>query len=295
MSYYQFNQNPFLRSYNDDESDNNSLFHSYNNYDNNIFEPVDAQKHDDLIDPQSFSYNYEFQKKENNIFEDFQKISKENNQTFKKSIGNKSTGLSEMNDKKGEKIKFLTYKHKRSLSKNSKAKNATNKRVHFWDDPDNIKRILQVHYLTFLIDFANDITKGVLFNEENNIKFFQIDYEIKKTLSNHKIFIGLKYKDIFEYGLSRKNKGNINKYENNHDTYSFVCKKSSLLEEFFEKSYLEIFKEYYFKDKRVINLNGLEILLSEKTKTFKDLLNKDDNKLAEGVFNLIIDDLYLKN
>ena len=58
---------------------------------------------------------------------------------------------------------------------------------------------------------------------------------------------------------------------------------------------MEIFKEYYFKDKRVINLNGLEILLSEKTKTFKDLLNKDDNKLAEGVFNLIIDDLYLKN
>ena len=255
MSYYQFNQNPFLRSYNDDESDNNSLFHSYNNCDNNIFEPVDAQKHDDLIDPQSFSYNYEFQKKENNIFEDFQKISKENNQTFKKSIGNKSTGLSEMNDKK---VKFLTYK--RRLSKKSKSENTTNKRIHFWDDPDNIKRILQVHYLTFLIDFANDITKGVLFNEENNIKFFQIDYEIKKKLSNHKIFIGKKYKDIFEYHLSPKNKGNINKYENNHDTYSFVCKKSSLLEEFFEKSYLEIFKEYYFKDKRVINLNGLEIL-----------------------------------
>ena len=292
--YYRFNPNPFLRSFNDDESDNNSFFHSYNNCDNNIFEPVDAQKHDDLIDPQSFfifnNCNYGFQKEENNIFEDLQKISKENNQTFKKSIGNKSTGLSEMNDKK---VKFLTYK--RRLSKKSKSENTTNKRIHFWDDPDNIKRILQVHYLTFLIDFANDITKGVLFNEENNIKFFQIDYEIKKTLSNHKIFIGLKYKDIFEYHLSQKNKGNINKYENNHDTYSFVCKKSSLLEEFFEKSYLEIFKEYYFKDKRVINLNGLEILLSEKTKTFNDLLNKDDNKLAEGVFNLIIDDLYLKN
>ena len=195
-----------------------------------------------------------------------------------------------MNDKK---VKFLTYKHR--LSKKSKSENTTNKRIHFWDDPDNIKRILQVHYLTFLIDFANDITKGVLFNEENNIKFFQIEYEIKKTLSNHKIFIGKKYKDIFEYDLSPKNKGNINKYENNHYTYSFVCEKSSLLEEFFEKSYLEIFKEYYFKDKRVINLNGLEILLSEKTKTFNDLLNKDDNKLAEGVFNLIIDDLYLKN
>ena len=293
MSYYKFYYNPFPRSYNDDESDNNSLFHSYNNYDNNIFEPIDAQKHDDLMDPQFFSHNncnYGFQKKENNIFEEPQKFSKENNQTFKKSIGNKSTGLSEMNDKK---VKFLTYKH--HLSKKSKSENTTNKRIHFWDDPDNIKRILQVHYLTFLIDFANDITKGVLFNEENNIKFFQIEYEIKKTLSNHKIFIGKKYKDIFEYHLSPKNKGNINKYENNHDTYSFVCEKSSLLEEFFEKSYLEIFKDYYFQDKRIINFNGLEILLSEKTKTFNDLLNKDDNKLAEGVFNLIIDDLYLKN
>ena len=293
MSYYKFYYNPFPRSYNDDESDNNSLFHSYNNYDNNIFEPIDAQKHDDLMDPQFFSHNncnYGFQKKENNIFEDPQKFSKENNQTFKKSIGNKSTGLSEMNDKK---VKFLTYK--RRLSKKSKSENTTNKRIHSGDDPDNIKRILQVHYLTFLIDFANDITKGVLFNEENNIKFFQIEYQIKRTLSNHKKFIGLKYKDIFEFDLSPKNKGNINKYENNHYTYTFVCKKSSLLEEFFEKSYLEIFKDYYFQDKRVINFNGLEILLSEKTKTFNDLLNKDDNKLAEGVFNLIIDDLYLKN
>ena len=246
-----------------------------------------------MIDSQSFTYNncnFGFQKEENNIFEDLQKISKENNQTFKKSIGNKSTGLSEIIDKK---VKFLTYK--RRLSKKSKSENTTNKRIHFWDDPDNIKRILQVHYLTFLIDFANDITKGVLFNEENNIKFFQIDYEIKKKLSNHKKFIGLKYKDIFEYHLSPKNKGNINKYENNHYTYSFVCKKSSLLEEFFEKSYLEIFRDYYLKDKRVINFNGLKILLSEKTKTFNDLLNKDDNKLAEDVFNSIIDDLYLKN
>ena len=211
------------------ESDNNLFFQSCNDYDH---APVDAQRHNYLRDSQSFTYNncnFGFQKEENNILEELQKISKENNQTFKKSIGNKSTGLSEMNDKK---VKFLTYK--RRLSKKSKSENTTNKRIHSWDDPDNIKRILQVHYLTFLIDFANDITKGVLFNEENNIKFFQIEYEIKKKLSNHKIFIGLKYKDIFELSLSPKNKGNINKYENNHYTYTFVCKKSSLLEEFFE-------------------------------------------------------------
>ena len=118
-----------------------------------------------MRDSQSFTYNncnFGFQKEENNIFEDLQKISKEISQTFKKSIGNKSTGLSEINDKKGEKIKFLTYKP--CLQKNSKEEITTNKRIHSWDDPDNIKRILQVHYLTFLIDFANDITKGVLFN-----------------------------------------------------------------------------------------------------------------------------------
>ena len=292
MNYYQFNYNIFSQSCDGYESDNNSFFQSCNDYDH---VPVDAQKHDDLIDPQSFSYNncnYGFQKEENNIFEDLQKISKEISQTFKKSIGNKSTGLSEINDKKGEKIKFLT--HKRCLPKNSKGENTTNKRIHSWDDPDNIKRILQVHYLTFLIDFANDITKGVLFKEGYNIKFFQLDYKDKKV-SDYKKFIGLKYKDIFEFRLSSKNKGNINKYENNHENYLFVSKKSSLLEEFFEKSYLEIFRDYYLKDKRVINFNGLEILLSEKTKTFNDLLNKGNNKLAEDVFNSIIDDLYLRN
>ena len=57
---------------------------------------------------------------------------------------------------------------------------------------------------------------------------------------------------------------------------------------------MEIFRDYYFKDKRVINLNALEILLYEKTKTFNDLLNKDDNKLAEDVFNSIIDDINFK-
>ena len=58
---------------------------------------------------------------------------------------------------------------------------------------------------------------------------------------------------------------------------------------------MEIFRDYYLKDKRVINFNGLEILLSEETITFNDLLNKGRNKLSEDVFNLIIDDLYLKN
>ena len=101
--------------------------------------------------------------------------------------------------------------------------------------------------------------------------------------------------NYFKITKELKNKGNINRYENNHKTYLFVCKKSSLLEEFFEKSYLEIFKDYYFQDKRIINFNGLEILLSEETKTFNDLLNKGRNKLSEDVFNLIIDDLYLKN
>ena len=108
MSYYQFNYNLFSKSCDGYESDNNLFFQSCNDYDH---APVDAQRHNYLIDSQSFTYNncnFGFQKEENNIFEDFQKISKENNQTFKKSIGNKSTGLSEMNDKKGEKIKFLS-------------------------------------------------------------------------------------------------------------------------------------------------------------------------------------------
>jgi len=56
---------------------------------------------------------------------------------------------------------------------------------------------------------------------------------------------------------------------------------------------LEIFKEYYYKDKRIINFNGLEILLSEKTKTFKDLINKKDNKLIEDVFDSIVKELYI--
>ena len=102
----------------------------------------------------------------------------------------------------------------------------------------------------------------------------------------------MKYKDIFPFPISDKNKGNIDNKKDNLDNYLFCCNKSSLLKEFFNKSYLEVFEEYYFQNKRVINLNGLDILLSEKTGTFNNLLNKGNNSSIKHVFLLIINELY---
>ena len=242
-----------------------------------------------VFDISNFS-NGRFQN-ENNFINSRIIASDENNQLIKKSIDNKSTSLPENNNKTEKKQKFLTYK-RRSPRINKEFE--PNKRIHSWDDIDNNKRKLQVHFLTFLIDCANDIINAVFINEKYNIKFFQICHSSKIKVFNRKKLLKLKYKDIFPFPISDKNKGNIDNKKDNLDNYLFCCNKSSLLKEFFNKSYLEVFEEYYFQNKRVINLNGLDILLSEKTGTFNNLLNKGNNSSIKHVFLLIINELYFK-
>ena len=109
-----------------------------------------------VFDISNFS-NGRFQN-ENNFINSRIIASDENNQLIKKSIDNKSTSLPENNNKTEKKQKFLTYK-RRSPRINKEFE--PNKRIHSWDDIDNNKRKLQVHFLTFLIDCANDIINAV--------------------------------------------------------------------------------------------------------------------------------------
>jgi len=89
------------------ESHNFPIFPKYD-YDYNIFEQSYAQGYNGFGEPfepysfvdSNFNYKFMLQKEDNDeIFEDPQKSWNENNQTFKKSIENKSTGLSETNEK----------------------------------------------------------------------------------------------------------------------------------------------------------------------------------------------------
>ena len=224
------------------------------------------------------------------------KESKENIQSDLKLIDIKSTAITENVDKKAKKILFKTFKY---LPRGRQPKFNPNKKIHTWDSYDLIRRKLQVHYIQYLtslgndgIDAFNDSIKSK--NTKINMKFLNISYSDKKKMFNRSKIKKLLYKEIFSLRISEKNKGDIKKEKSNEEKLKIICDKSSLLKDFFDQSYLEIFRNYYYKNERVINYKGLNILLSEKTKTFDDLLKKGLNHTIENGFLIIIDKFYFK-
>ena len=82
-----------------------------------------------------------------------------------------------------------------------------------------------------------------------------------------------KIADILKLRVSPKLKvhgENVNKI-----IYSKICNILPFMTDFFEKTYLDLFKEYYFDNNKLILLYGKFIRLSKKTKTFSDLIIKN--------------------
>ena len=65
-----------------------------------------------------------------------------------------------------------------------------------------------------------------------------------------------------------------------------------ILKDIFNLRYSYIFQNYYLKNLRKFNLNGLDIKLSEETKTYNDLLQKDQNYNIKNVFEKVINRYY---
>ena len=65
-----------------------------------------------------------------------------------------------------------------------------------------------------------------------------------------------------------------------------------IIKEIFDLRYSYIFQNYYLKNLREFNLNGLDIKLSEETKTYNDLLQKDHNYNIKNVFEKVINRFY---
>ena len=66
-----------------------------------------------------------------------------------------------------------------------------NKKTHTASDDDNIHRKIQVHFISFLTNFINDIIRGLLKSRKVPL-FKNIDYQLKKTV-NQKYFQVLIY------------------------------------------------------------------------------------------------------
>ena len=151
------------------------------------------------------------------------------------------------------------------------------KKYHGCGDFDNIQRKIQVSFINFLINFANDAIKTIL-GKNSKYCFKDVKYEFKKVV-NHKYAENLKlkkYSDIVQLKISPKNR-NYGE-DANKETYLEICKKYPDFQQFFDKNYLYIFQTYFCEIKSgqtTVDFDGMKIKLSSHTKGLDDLLRKN--------------------
>lgn len=195
-----------------------------------------------------------------------------------------------------KKINFKTmlYRKRGRKEKNNTLKKMK-KKCHGPGDFDNIQRKVQVHFITFLIKLANDIIKTILGNKVK-YHFRDIKYDLKKIV-NHDYVEYLKkvnYSEILQMVISPKNK----KYDENSNKklYKKLVEESDLFKKIFDKKYLYILQKYYLElkgDETEIDFDGIKIKLSNKTKPFPHLLQKNESE--KDKFNNIVKDVYFSD
>ena len=146
-------------------------------------------------------------------------------------------------------------------------------KIHDRYSTDNILRRIQVHYMTFIINIVNELLNYLGYK----YKFIDIDYNIKKAI-NKKQFYAIKKLNIAQIicQTSSPKFKNHSKQKNNN-IYEKV-KGDEKVNQFLSKTFMELFKDVYLKDKRYINEYGLIFPLSEKVKTYKKKKKKKKEK-----------------
>ena len=289
----------FCSNYDLDPFNDNS-FNNDINFENENFLDLSESK---IENNNVQSYESFMEKDEDNIFEILYNnlgLNSEINSGYRLSSlkeNNKEEEKEESNKKKI--VKFTTtkiLKKKRGRTPNSKPKKLNE---HTKDDNDNILKKIKVNFVSFLITLANDALKAESTGIEYKNFFRPILHKVKCKIKNYDI-LKLKYQNIFtDYtispnrGIKKKNEKYVsNNEETNKKNYEHICKEFPSLKNFFEQNMIDIFKNYYCKNKNDINnmfdFEGVKINISSKTKTFYDLLEKEENKNSKNKFIKII-------
>ena len=206
-----------------------------------------------------------------------------------------STKMTTLPENKEEKVSktinfqtksFINQKRGRKVKKEN---NTLKNRIHSASDFDNIQRKIQVSYITFLVRFGNDAIKSV-FGKKTKYNFKDVNYELKKKVNyeNIEYLKQCNYSDIIQMKISPKNKKHGE--NENKETFNEICQYSDKLKKLFEKNYLYIFQNYYCRIKNEVNVDGIKIKLSPRTKTLFNLLDK--NEPDKDKFQSVIKDVY---
>ena len=172
------------------------------------------------------------------------------------------------------KKKRLNPKRKKYLNKVIEQGLKLNNRIHLASDDDNLVRKIQVHFLSFVVSYINDVIKTVI-NDKNAPLFKNLDYQIKKRVK-HSYVNELRNKTIAEIlQLKVSPKMKIHDDSVNKNIYSTICKMSPFMAIYLQQSYVSLFKEYYINKSRIFIVDRKIVKLSIKTKTFNDLILKN--------------------
>ena len=187
-----------------------------------------------------------------------------------------------LKNKRGRKEGTIDSKKKPSLKNKKKKYTNHNKKkiIHDNTKQDNLQRKIHVHFLSFLVNISNDALKTEIKKKDKNYNFKNIAHKIKLKI-NEKYFNSIKslsIKDILKNDISPKF-STFDKDENKNILNKISLLSNNWLNEFFSMTYLDLLNYYYTEQKiDKIVFNKQEILFSEKTKTFYDLLDKKSNK-----------------
>ena len=166
-----------------------------------------------------------------------------------------------LKNKRGRKNKLKTTKKSRKTHSNKSF--------------DNLLRKIQVHFLTFLIGFVNDILKKDL-NYSHKFSFKQIKTEIKNNVKYENVskLKEMTVGDILQKDISKKYKRYNKCY--NREIFEKIQRKSNWFDELFKMKYLELFNYYYNEGfpKKIFFYKKSEIILSPKTKSFYYLIEE---------------------
>ena len=165
-----------------------------------------------------------------------------------------------------------------------------NRRIHDCHSSDNILRKIQIYYLNYIISFTNDLVKT--FSNHNYLQFKKLNYQIKSKINNAfvKRLKEMKIRDILKLPISSKYC--IYYIDINKRIFEKVSNLYPFLNDYFNMTYLEVFNKFYIKSEKVINFEGKNIYLSEKTKVFSDLLEK--NKSIAGKIQILVENNFVK-
>ena len=180
----------------------------------------------------------------------------------------------------GDKNYNISESHKKPGRPN-KNKGKYKRPIHDKTGEDNILTKIQVHFMNFLVNLANDAIKVILKNK--NLNFKNINYKYKKNIKKED-FENLKIlpiSEILQMPISNKYRNLSKNKDYNKEIYNKAINldKSNWLKNFFEIKYIFLFKKYYNNAKELnnLNFNGKNIKLSKNTKSFYELINNNIN------------------